>query len=382
MVDGKSIRIMLVGGEDLDLRIPFIKKLQDNGVEVMALGSGSADRFNAAGVPFTHYGLSREFDVLSDISSLKQIGDLAKKFSPNIVHAFDTKPSVLVPLILPDIPSRRCVRTITGLGYLFSGETFKQRILRRIYMLLQRCTASRCAMTIFQNSDDLNVFLKASLVQSHNSSIILGSGVDVDELTRRVRSGSLQRLRQEFKLEGKLVVLMAARINRSKGVFEFCKAASAICAERSDVVFLLVGPCEEGIADGLKSTEIEKHCLNVHYLGARSDLIELMAICDLFVLPSYYREGVPRVLLEAGALQKPLITTDMPGCRDVVTNNSEGILVPVRDVEQLRNAIKFLLDRPQLRAEYGINAQQRVREKFSLAKICKEYLEIYQNLQS
>ena len=376
----KSVRILLIGGEDLSLRIPFMQLLNARGVELLALGSQDESAFANSKIAYQRYSLRRSFNPIVDFRSVQEIKAIAVQFKPQVVHAFDTKPAILVPIALPDHASRRCVRTITGLGYLFSGQRLNQRILRGIYIAMQRFSSTRTGMTVFQNSDDLKFFIDRSLVSKQRSALVRGSGVSLEEINSRVNNELVENLRRELKLEGKLVVLMAARINASKGVFEYCMAANKICETRSDVSFLLAGPCESNNADCISVDDLGACCGVVKYLGARSDLATLMAISDIFVLPSYYREGIPRVLLEAASLARALVTTDMPGCREVVEDGNDGLLVAARDVEQLISAVVRLLDNPSERQRFGQRARDKVASEFSLEKVSQQYCDIYQEL--
>ena len=379
-MNSESPRILFVGGADLHLRIPFMRALKGRGVKLLALGSGDNTRFAGSGVDYRCYKLKRSFNPLADYCSVRAIRSIAREFNPEIVHAFDTKPSILVPLALPDTASRRCVRTITGLGYLFSGQRLSQRILRQLYLLMQRLASPRAAVTIFQNRDDREFFESTNIVGLKHSALVLGSGVDSSEIYARVDSRAIEVLRDRLKLKGKLVVLMAARINANKGVFEYCLAANEISAMRPDVSFILAGACETGTADSIRESDLREACGVVQFLGDRSDLANLMALSDVFVLPSYYREGVPRVLLEAGALEKALITTDMPGCREVVEHARNGLLIKARDAAQLRNAITQLLEHPDERVLFGKRARDKIENEFSLDKVLEQYWGIYISL--
>ncbi len=177
---------------------------------------------------------------------------------------------------------------------------------------------------------------------------------------------------------------MVSRMVRSKGVIEFLKAGAAIRRYRPDVTFLLVGGMSNvAIGDDVKAVqvvqeyEIKAYSQEVQYLGQRSDVPDILALSDVFVLPSYYREGIPRVLLEACAVGLPIVTTDMPGCRDVVQQNANGFVVPPRDDRALVAAIERLLANPRLRREMGAAASEFVREHFDLDTVAAAYMALY-----
>jgi glycosyltransferase involved in cell wall biosynthesis len=173
---------------------------------------------------------------------------------------------------------------------------------------------------------------------------------------------------------------MVARLVRHKGVREFCAAARAVRRKRPECNFLLIGPLSSEGRQAVRRREVEGNP-DVRWLGSRDDVPALLAISDVFALPSYYREGVPRVLLEAGAMGLPLISTDMPGCREVVRDGWNGVLVPPRDSQALTRAVMALLDAgPEARTQMGERSREHVEEHFSFDLVVDAYSDIYQRL--
>lgn len=173
---------------------------------------------------------------------------------------------------------------------------------------------------------------------------------------------------------------MISRLVVQKGVREYLEAARRIQPHVKDVTFLLVGPIASEGAQAIPVKELERSANSVRYLGPRSDIPAILALTDLFVLPSYYREGIPRVLLEAGALGLPLITTDMPGCKEVVRAGWNGLLVPPRDVKALASAMLRLLSSNDERTMMGMRSKAHIRDNFSLSRVADAYAEIYQRV--
>ncbi len=170
---------------------------------------------------------------------------------------------------------------------------------------------------------------------------------------------------------------MVSRLVNHKGVLEFLKAARRVRQQFPECRFLLIGPKAGEGRQAVPHKTIELYSDCVDWVGPRSDVPAILAFSDIFVLPSYYREGVPRVLLEAGGLGLPLATTDMPGCRDVVKNEVTGLLVKPRNVESLSKAIVQLLGSTEKREELGRNAKQHIADSFSLEKVANSYADIY-----
>jgi glycosyltransferase involved in cell wall biosynthesis len=177
------------------------------------------------------------------------------------------------------------------------------------------------------------------------------------------------------------VVLMVGRMLRHKGVLEFVEAARRVRVACPEAVFVLVGPSDEGNPARIPSGEIRVWETTglVRYLGTREDVRELMAIADVVVLPTY-REGLPRVLIEAAAMGRPIVATDIPGCREVVWSGVNGFLVPVRDAVALAEAIEALLKNPKLRAEFGAASRRLAEERFSDQRVVDCILDLYRAL--
>ncbi len=379
----KRITVWHIGGEDVRLRIPLLEVLRRHGFAIGAVGSEPGQQFADAGIPYWSYPLRRGPSPLSDLTSWRHLHRLFRTHRPDIVHAFDTKPTYLVPSAgrRAGIPARVC--TITGLGYLFSSSSLFARSLRPAYHYLQRRACQASSVTIFQNEDDRKYFLDRQMVEPGRDRLVRGSGVDCEELMKGLPDdGAMARLREELGLDGRRVVTMISRLVVQKGVRVFVDAAAEIRNRDRDVAFLLVGPYSAEARGAISPQEALGGRLDVRYLGARSDIAAILAVSDMCVLPSYYREGVPRVLLEAGAMGLPLIATDMPGCCDVVTDGWNGLLIPPRDASHLVSAIRRLLASAQERAEMGARSKTFVRDNFSLARVAEAYGGIYTTLMA
>jgi len=209
------------------------------------------------------------------------------------------------------------------------------------------------------------------------AAFVAGSGIDV-ELVRSQRPSldALAALRSELGIERGPVVTMVSRLVRTKGVIEFCGAARAVRRQRPDCTFLLVGPLGSEGWQAVPRSEVEGNP-DVCWLGPRPDVPALLAISDIFVLPTFYREGIPRALLEAGAMGLPLIATDMPGCRDVVRDGWNGLLVPPRNVPALTRAVQSLLgSEPEALEQMGEKSRAHIDRHFTLALVTDAYADI------
>jgi glycosyltransferase involved in cell wall biosynthesis len=374
--DKHSPTVWHIGGEDVHMRIPLLLALRERGFEVGAVGSGTGDEFQVHGIPYYRYSLERWINPWADLRSCVQLNRLFRAARPDIVHAFDTKPVIFVPAMARNAGISGTVSTVTGMGYVFSSTSLVAQILRPVYRTLQRWASAATHATVFQNPDDREYYLKNGMTHAGRDVLVRSSGIDIDGLTGRLPDEkSLAQLARELDLDGKIVVTMVARLIAQKGVREFINAANAIAQQRSDIVFLLVGPASSEGAQAIPIREVQDSV--VRYLGPRTDVPALLAISHLFVLPSYYGEGVPRVLLEAGAMGLPLITTDMPGCREAVRDGWNGMLVPPRDAEALSSAILRVLSSDSERASMGDRSRSYTRAHFDLSSVADEYAKIY-----
>lgn len=380
-MSSRDADVWLVGGEDVRLRIPYALALQARGFHVTIVGSEPSDRFVANDIPYHRYSLLRGLNPFADLRTFLQLTRLFRKHRPTVVHAFDTKPAMLASFAgrMTGVPVR--VRTLTGMAYVFASRSPLALILRPIYHVMQAAASRAASMTVFQNRDDEEYFLRHRLAQAEASGLVAGSGIDVELLEgQRPSETALAALRRDLGIGDGPVVTMVSRLVRTKGVREFCAAARAVRTQRPDCTFLLVGPLSSEGRQAVRRTEVEANP-DVRWLGSRSDVPALLAASDVFVLPSFYREGIPRALLEAGAMGLPLITTDMPGCRDVVRDGWNGILVPPKNVKALTRALLTMLnaERDEL-ARMGENSRTHVDQHFTLELVADAYADIYRQL--
>ncbi len=377
----RGIRICIVGGEDLNLRIPFLKRLQEAGLEPVAVGSGCEGPFRDHGLRFTKYRMCRGINPWLDLGTLKQLSEVFAREHPTIVHAFDTKPSIYAVWAAhrTRVPIR--IRTVTGLGEVYSKQSFFWQTVRLLLTTMHRWASNRAQITVFYNESDYTFAMQHWRARPERAAIVPGSGIDVDQFQSRIPPQEvLTSLRHELSAEGGPIVLMVSRILREKGVFEFLAAAKKVRTIFPSARFYLVGPIEPAGRGTITTRQLHEASPNVVWLGWRNDVPALLSVADLLVLPTYYGEGIPRILLEAGLAGTPVVASEVPGCTEVVRHKQNGWLVPPRNSEVLADSISFLLDRPQLRAELARKLADDVVTKFSLARIVDIWLSIYERL--
>jgi glycosyltransferase involved in cell wall biosynthesis len=247
----------------------------------------------------------------------------------------------------------------------------------------RRCSGSRhkTAFTVFQNRDDEAFFLKKRLLGRSAHLIIPGSGVAVDQFDKAVAAGPPStELRRSLGLEGCEVVMTVTRMTRQKGIPTLLKAAALVHRQRPGVRFLLIGPREDEGPFAVTQAEIDRHAPYVQALGRRSDVPSLLGIADVFAFPTEYPEGIPRVLLEAAVAGRPIVTTRMPGCIDVIRDGWNGFVVPPRSARDLADRILELLrDRDKAHAMGG-RAAELARREYNLEITVERYKAVYDEL--
>lgn len=373
--------VLCIGGEDHHLRIPFLLALRQCGFEVTASGTGDPAPFERANLPYRAFRFERYINPMADLLGLRLIRDLLDTVRPDIVQSFDTKPNILVPLAAAGRRDVRVVRTINGMGWVYSSRQPLALSLRLVQRLLHRRAGRGAHATVFQNTSDKAFFERNRLIRSGHGVLIPGSGVDIDGFDRSTATQEhLSALRAALANGSREIVVTVTRLTRAKGIPTLLKAAALVHKIHPEVRFVLVGPRETDGPSAVSQEEIDRHAPYVVATGPRSDVGALLRVADVFAFPTEYREGVPRAVLEAALAGLPIVTTDMPGCTDVVTNGVTGIVVPPRSPRGLAEGILAMLhDRPAAR-EMGRRASERVRQDFGLDLTVARYRNLYWSL--
>ena len=310
---------------------------------------------------------------VQELMVLASLWSIYRREHPDIVHHFTTKAVIHGSLAawLAGINVR--VNAIAGLGYIFSSDALKARLLRPVVLFLLRVALSgKSSALILQNPDDAEALTRSGVVQSCRTRLIRGSGVDTACFT------SAPRLANDV-----CRVLLAARLLWSKGVGEYV-AATRVLKSGQSVEFLLAGAPDKGNPDTIPDEQLDAWRAEGHvqFLGHVDDMSALLQTVDILVLPTTYAEGVPRVLLEGAAASAALIATDRPGCREVIEHNVSGLLVPEGDVSALIAALRTLILDPDARVRLGQAARRKVEMEFEESKVVEATIDVYHQLLS
>lgn len=374
--------VCLVGGPDVDARLDLMRLLSRD-FDVLALGTDArlAASFADAGFRYRHYRMSRLVNPILDAYTVWQLVRIFRAERPAIVHSFDTKPGVWgrVAAKLAGVPV--VVGTLPGLGSLYANPSWKRSVIRAVYEPLQKLACRWADMTIFQNADDARELERRGVVDSGRKIVIPGSGVRTDVFRPPDGEASTVERRAELGLDGNgVLVAMVSRIVRSKGVLDFAAAARRVRRVDPGIGFLLVGPADDESLDALTPDELTELHDSVTWIGPRNDVKEILASADVFVFPSFYREGVPRVLLEAASMRLPLVAADGPGSNDVVEHGVNGFVVPPKDAAAIADAVLRLAGNPEVRARFGERSRERVVSRFDLSVVAERTRSLYESL--
>ena len=379
-------RVMIVGGADVAARLPLMERLREE-FELVAVGAGPEPEADFAARGFAYHAytpLHARVSPLDDARGFLALARIFRAARPQIVHAFDTKAGVWGCLAARAVGVPVAVGTVNGLGFLFREDTWKQRLVAHSYRALQRLACRASSATVFQNADDARVFVERGLVRGARVVLVPGSGVETARLDpKRFEPAERARLRSEIGVgPDDVVVTMVTRVIRSKGVLDLLAVARALRETHPRARFVLVGAHEPESMDRLADDELRALGDELLWVGPRSDVPALLAAADLMVFPSAYGEGIPRVLLEAAAMALPIVTTDAPGCREVVEAGRNGFLVAIGDVAALTEAVARLLDDAALRHRFGAAGRARAQSRFDLRVVSERTRALYRELLS
>lgn len=378
-----GLHVLVIGGEDHDLRLPFMLALQRRGIAVTAAGSGPGAPFARAGVPFRGFGFSRFVDPLADWRALGAIRDLVAAVRPDVVQCFDTKLNILVPLALRGAGAGgpRLVRTINGRGWLYASASPLARALRPLYRALHRRACRNTHAEVFEHAEDMAFFAAGGMIGVGGGVIIPGAGIDVPGFeAARAAGPSPATLRGELGIGDAPVVMTVTRMTRQKGIGTLLCAAAAVHRTHPEVRFVLVGPRDSEGPNAIPASAIAAHAPYVVATGPRPDVPSLLGIADVFAFPTQYREGIPRALCEAALAGVPIVTSDMPGCRVVVEDGRNGRVVPAGDAARLARGIVELLDDRDLAGRLAAVAAAPIRDTYSLSRVVDGYASLYRSV--
>jgi glycosyltransferase involved in cell wall biosynthesis len=348
--------------------LPHIEAAKDAGFEVHVVTRVQRHReaIEARGAAVVPLDLSRRSrNPFAELRVIAQLVGIYRRLAPELVLHIALKPVVYGTVAAAFSRPRGLVNYIAGLGWLFTTGTARGRLLRwpvaRVLgMVLKR------GQVIVENPND-QAQVERLGVPASRITRIPGAGVDMSEFAPVPEPAGVP------------VVILAARMLWAKGVGEFVAAAGRLKADGIAARFALVGIPDDENPSSVPLAQLEAWQREgvVEWWGRRDDMPKAFAECSIVSLPSFYGEGVPKVLIEAAAAGRPIVTTDTPGCRDIVADGDNGVLVPPQDVPALAAALRRLLADPELRALMGSRGRERAQRDFSVERVVEATLGVY-----
>ena len=307
---------------------------------------------------------------LKEILAFVSIYRVIKQVNPDLLHLITIKPVVYGGMIASILKIHGVVSAVPGLGYSFIHKGVKATLFRFLISFLYKLAFKGDYLrVIFQNNDDKAILKKLTKLDASKIVLMKGSGVD------------LKKFCFSTLPKGKPIVSMASRLQRDKGVFEFFEAAKILRDRKKEIEFHFIGEKDAFYASKIEQEEIKKWKKTdyVKFLGFRKDIHNLFKESTIIVLPSY-REGFPKVLQEAAACGRPVIASDVPGCREAIKEGKTGHLVEPRSATALAEKIQELIENRELLQKMGYEARKLAEEEFSLDDIVSQHLELYDEL--
>lgn len=355
-------------------RLPLAQEAKKRGYEVLVATriDQHGDRLREQGFRVIPLKMQRRStNIWKELAAVCELVSIYRHEKPDIVHQVAMKPVLYGSLAARIAGVRHVVNALAGMGYVFVSNHMKARLLRPAI-----CTGFRFLLNgkrtrlILQNETDRNLLSGSRLVDLENIRLIRGAGVDT------------ATFHPTDEPEGAPLIVLATRMLWDKGIGEFVEAAKLLQERGVNARFALVGDSDLQNPNSVPQSTLKEWSRTgiVEWWGKRDDMPEVFAQASVACLPSAYGEGVPKVLLEAAACGLPIVTTDTPGCRDVVRHEENGLLVPVRNTIELADALQRLIENPELRRNMGARGREIAVNEFAVEKVVAETMALYEEL--
>ena len=382
---GKKLYIVVnVDWFFLSHRLPVALAAQKAGwdVTIVTADTGKLKDIEAAGLKTINLPMSRSgMNIIEELKTLNFLRKLYAKEKPDVVHHVGMKTILWGTLAARFAKVKGVVNAISGLGGFFAEDNTS--IMAKIVPMVLRFSHDRKnLLCIFQNDEDKGLYVKNKIIKENQARYIKGSGVDLKEFSYTQEPVINGNGNVNDNFVGKLRVILTARMIVEKGIFILTEAAEKLRSKYEDKVeFLLVG----GIDDhpgAITKEQLDAVCDGkyIQWLGYRTDVKELLQSSHIVAFPSYYMEGLPKSLIEADAIGRPVITCNSVGCKEAVIDGHNGYLIPTKNVDALVEKLDILLSNAKLRQEMGRNSRAYAEANFSLDMVIEKHLEIYEEL--
>lgn len=343
-------------------------------VTVIAKDTGKGDYIKSIGLRFINLPINKAgTNLKEELKTFRFLLNLYRREKPDIVHHVGLKVVLWGGLAAKLLKVNGVVNAISGLGILFSDERKDSFMTKQIIRLYRFSHHRNKLIDIFQNNEDKALFLSNRILTDSQCAMTNGSGVNLNEFnfTEEPESPPIK-------------VIFTARMVEDKGVLILIEAAKLLEKQyKNKVEFLLCGGLDSN-PEGIKESTLRHLCDGkyIKWLGLRNDVLQLLKDSHIVAFPSWYREGIPRSLIEATAIGRPIVTTRSIGCKETVTDGYNGFLIPIKDSKTLAEKLKLLIEDGELRKKLGINSRKVAEEKFSIEDVIQTHLSIYKQLSN
>ena len=371
-----NLKVILFSNTDwflYNFRLNTAIGLRDAGYDVLLVSPQGkyVSRLQEAGFAWKRFDITRRgMNPFTELQTVLRFKKFLKQEQPDILNNYTIKCVIYGSLAARYSGVSNVINTIPGLGYVFTDQ-LKVKPLRWLVKKLYRI-ALKGSSVIFINRDDQKLFLQKKLAKKEQVNLIESCGVDTVLFSPAPEANGLP------------IILFSGRLLRDKGIEEFVAAARKVNRKEKSARFVLVGNIDTGNPSGVTEEQMNAWISEgaIEYWGWQDDMVKIYQQAHIVCLPSYYREGVPKSLLEAASCEKPLIATDEPGCREVVIDGKTGLLIRSKDSHSLAAAITKLVNAPDLRRKMGIQARKLIQERFSDEQVVMQTLDLYHRVTS
>ena len=319
-------------------------------------------------IPFS----GREINPFAEIKTILALRKLYRSLKPDICHHITIKPMIYGSIAARYAQPLHVVNSVTGLGYVFVPEGgLKKRLLKWLVVRMFRFAFALPSMQVrFENPDDQKDLISLNIIPKGKGVVIKGVGIDLKTFIPTPEPG------------GTPIVMFASRFLWYKGIREFVEAADILKKEGVSTRFVLVGTNDPDNPSSVPMSQIREWVASskIEWWGHQKNMPQILSQAAVVCLPSYYREGIPRILIEATALARPIVTTDMPGCR-LIASNQNGLIVSPKDSRGLANAIRLLVENRDFRNEMGRKGRELVEQDFTEEHVVRQTMEIYRQFE-
>lgn len=370
-------KLFIVVNQDwffLSHRLPIGIAAKEAGYDVTIISedTGVSEKIRNVGLRTIDLPINKAGTNLKDeIKTLFFLYKLFKREKPDIVHLVGLKTMLWGSLACRLAGVKAMVSAVCGLGVLFDEQHAQSLMTRMILKVLRLTHGKKNTKIIFQNNDDKQIFLDAKIMKEEQCAFTNGSGINLQNYDYTPEP-----------TDGMIKIIFTARMVEDKGTMVLIDAAKMLETEyKGRVQFLLCGGLDTN-PNGITKEMLEAKCDGeyIQWLGHRKDVLELLKKSHIMAFPSWYREGLPKSVIEAEAIGRPVVTTDSVGCRDTVIDGKNGFIIPIKDAVALSEALRKLIDNPSMRLEMGRNAREFAVARFDVNEVVKVHLDVYEEV--